>query len=79
MTRAEILEKLQGVFREVFDDDGLEIGEGTEAADIEDWDSLMHITLLSAIERAFGFKFTIDQVVSLACAGDVVDLIESNA
>ena len=79
MTRAQILEKLQGVFREVFDDDSLEIEEGTEAADIEDWDSLMHITLLSAIERAFGFKFTIDQVVSLACAGDVVDIIAARA
>ena len=41
MFRDEMLEKINGIFREAFEDDTLIIKEETSANDIEDWDSLM--------------------------------------
>ena len=76
MSRAEIFEKLTNIFRDVFDDDSIELKEGTTAADIEDWDSLTHIMLLSAVEDDFGIKFDMKAVQGLKDVGAMVDLIE---
>ena len=47
----------------------------TTADDIEDWDSLEQINLLTAMEKQFGVKFKLDDVRGLANVGDMVDLI----
>ena len=75
MNRTEIYEKLTAVFQDVFDDDGIEISDGTTASDIEDWDSLTHIMLLSAVEDEFGIKFDMKAVQGLKDVGAMVDLI----
>lgn len=77
MNRQEVFEKLNGVFCEVFDDEDIVIGETTTAEDIEDWDSLEHITLVAAVESEFGVKFSMGQVVTLKNVGEMVDLILS--
>ena len=51
MTEQEILAAVQDIFRDNFDDDTLEITRATCADDIEDWDSLEQINLLTAIEK----------------------------
>ena len=48
LSKDEIIERLDDVFRDVFDDDTLEVDENTTADDIEDWDSIEHITLIGA-------------------------------
>ena len=53
MEAREIYVRLNKVFQDVFDDDTIVVRPSTTAADIEDWDSLEHITLISAVERAF--------------------------
>lgn len=78
MTRAEIMEKLTAVFRDVFDDDSIVLADSTTANDIEDWDSLMHITLISSIENEFDLKFDMKTIVSMKNVGDVVDIIEKS-
>mgnify|MGYP001008768116 CR=1 FL=1 len=78
MTREEILSKVNEVFHEVFDDDSIEVTETTTAKDIEDWDSLMHITLVSEIENAFGFKFMMKDVVGMKDVGEMLDIIAQN-
>lgn len=75
MKRNEIYEMLTTVFQDVFDDESLTIVDETTAEDIEDWDSLMHITLLSAVEEAFGIRFDMKAVHSLKNVGEMVDLI----
>ena len=76
MNRTEIFEKLTTVFQDVFDDESIIISEITTATDIEDWDSLTHIMLLSAVEDEFGIKFDMKAVQSLKNVGEMVDLIE---
>lgn len=79
MSREKIYEKLTEVFRDVFDEEDIIISDGTTAADIEDWDSLSHITLLSSVEDEFGIKFDMKAVQGLKNVGAMVDLIEELA
>ena len=75
MSREEVLEKVNTVFRDVFDDEGLVITDNTTANDIADWDSLTHITLISAIEDEFDIKFEMSDIVKFKNVGDMVDAI----
>ena len=76
MKKEDILKQLNEVFRDVFDDESLEITGETTAADIEDWDSLMHITLIAEIEDAFDMKFSMKEVLEMKNIGEMVQIIE---
>lgn len=75
MDRSKILEKLTIVFRDVFDDDSIVIDETTTSADIEDWDSIEHINLVSAVEDEFGIRFKMKEVSGMKNVGEMVDII----
>jgi acyl carrier protein len=77
MTDADIENKLNEVFRKVFDDDSIKVRRDMTAADIDGWDSLSHIGLIVAVEKAFSVKFTTSEVQSLANVGDFMGLIGS--
>ena len=61
MSEQEILNAVQDIFRDNFDDDTLEITRSTCADDIEDWDSLEQINLLTAMEKKFGLKSKLER------------------
>ncbi len=69
-------ERVQNVFRDVFEDRMLLITEKTTAADIPTWDSLTHITLIVSLEEEFGIQFTSMEVTSMSCVGDLFTLLE---
>ena len=75
MGRQEVFERLNKVFREVFDDDEIIVIESTTAKDIDDWDSLMHITLVSEVEDAFDIHFEMKDVTKMQNVGEMVDKI----
>lgn len=75
MKREDVMEKVQDIFREIFDDEELVISEGTTAGDIEDWDSFEHINLVIAMEKEFSVKFPMKKVVILNNVGEMIDLI----
>lgn len=75
MTREEAYEKLNEVFRDVFDDDEITVNDATTASDIPDWDSLEHINLIVAVEEAFSIKFNMGEVNDLKNVGEMVDII----
>lgn len=72
----EIYERLNGVFRDVFDDDSITVNEDTTADDIEDWDSLNHITLIDAVESEFGVRFTMGEVSGMKNVGEMAKIIK---
>ncbi len=71
MSKYEIFEKLNGVFRDVFDDEDICVSEGTTAADIDDWDSLSHISLIAAVESEFGIRFDMKDVLKMKNVGEM--------
>lgn len=79
MTREYIAEKVQMIFRDVFDDDELIITDATNSDDIEDWDSLEHIALIVSMEKEFNMKFDIKEVNKLENVGGMIDMILAKA
>lgn len=77
MQREEVFIGLNEIFRDVFDDESIEVLENTTADDIEDWDSLEHINLVVAIEKQFKMKFTMGEVTTMKNVGEMVDIILS--
>lgn len=76
MTRQEIMDKVTEIFRDVFDDEELVITDSTNSDDIEDWDSLEHISLIISMEKEFNMKFDIKEVNKLENVGQMIDLIK---
>ena len=76
MSREEIYERLNEVFRDVFGDDDITVNDNTTAADVDGWDSLRHITLLAAIEDEFDIEFSMGATVKMKNVGEMVDYIE---
>lgn len=72
----EIIEELQVIFREIFDEEDLVISRDTVAEDIEDWDSLTHMQLIIEIEKRYGIKFTTAEIKRAANVGEFIDIIK---
>ena len=74
MTNQEIFEKLSEIFSDVFDEE-ITVTAETTAADVEEWDSLTHITLIAEVEEAFGFKFAMKDVLGMKNVGEMAQII----
>jgi acyl carrier protein len=75
MTRQEIFDRIEAISKKIFGQETI-IGEETSSADIEKWDSMNHVVLISTIEKEFGVSFDIMEVIGISKFGDFVDLIE---
>jgi acyl carrier protein len=69
------METLQGIFREVFDDDTIEIAPETTANDVDGWDSLSHVNLVLAVEAKFKIRFTQRELLTFRNVGDLHNAI----
>lgn len=79
MNREQVYERLNEVFRDVFDDDTIRVNGETTADDIEDWDSLEHINLIVAVEKKFNIKFNMGEVNRFKNVGEMADVIAERA
>lgn len=79
MNREEIYERLNEVFRDVFDDEEICVSDETTAEDVDGWDSLMHISLIEAVEDEFDVSFDMKTVVKMKNVGEMVDYIEEES
>ena len=71
----EIKTRLNTVFRDVFDDESIEIFDAMTADDLDEWDSLSHITLVLAVEREFSITLKAAEVGELADVGEMIKLL----
>lgn len=76
MDKEKILQELQPIFHDVFDDESIVVTESTNAAQIEDWDSLAQIRLVVAIEKHFSIKFNFGELQTLKDVGEMIDVIQ---
>lgn len=75
--RNEVRKKLNDIFCDVFDDDTIQISENMTADDLEEWDSLMHVTLIIAIEREFDMQLNAAEIGQLENVGAMLTLLEN--
>lgn len=75
MKEQELYDRLNGVFRDIFDDETLTVTSDTVAADVDGWDSLSHITLIQAIEDEFSIRFAMREIIGLNDVGELAAAI----
>ena len=73
---SDILDELQPIFQDIFEDDELSITAESNADTVEDWDSLAHIILIFAIEQEFEIKFALGELEAMKNVGDMVELMQ---
>lgn len=71
------LEKLNDIFRMVFDNDEITVGPQTTANDVEGWDSISHINLILAVEQAFRVRFAKEEIPDFKNVGDLLAAVEA--
>lgn len=72
----EILVRLQSIFDDIFLDEVVVTPE-LSAHDVEEWDSLLHISLVVAVEEAFGIRFRVGEVETTKNVGELAGVIEA--
>jgi acyl carrier protein len=77
MEEAEVYDRLNGIFGEVFGDDSLKITPDLTAEDVDEWDSLAHIRLVTTVERSFHIRFSAAEIGALRNVGELVQLIRA--
>ena len=74
MTQSEVISKLQTVFDQVFLEPVV-LTPSLSAQDVPEWDSLIHISLMVSVEKAFSIRFRVGEVEATRNVGEFADLI----
>ena len=77
MTREEIISKLTVIFHEVFNDENIVLIDDMTAHDVEKWDSLTHMLMITKVEETFGIRFKLKELNKLKQVGDLIEIIGS--
>jgi acyl carrier protein len=76
LSREEIRENLASVFEEVLGEP-VALRDDLTAADVDGWDSVVHVMLILATERKLGIRFESAEIASAGTVGEFISLIES--
>jgi acyl carrier protein len=74
MNQTDVLAKLQTIFDDLFLEP-VSLTPALTAKDVPEWDSLMHISLVVAVEKAFAVRFRVGEVETTRNVGEFADLI----
>ena len=77
MEKSLIVEKLTDIFHDVFGDDSIVLRDDMTSGDVNNWDSLTHMLMITKVEESFGIKFRLKELNKLMSVGDMISAIES--
>lgn len=77
MERTEVMNKLTTIFRTVLNNQSLVLKDKLTANDVDNWDSLTHMLLISEIEAKFAIKFRLKELNKMRNVGDMIEIILS--
>ena len=75
MDKKEIMEKMQSIFKDVFNNENLIITMETTAKDVEEWTSLTYMQLITEQQKFFGIKYSLRDMLAFKSVGDMVEFI----
>lgn len=75
----KVLSELENIFRDILDEDSLNLTRETTANDVDGWDSLTHIQLIVAIEKKYKVKFSSKEILSWKNVGELLDSLQAKA
>lgn len=74
-TKENLLKRITPVFQQVFNRPDLVVDHALTATQVEEWDSLNHISLIVALEEKFGFEFSTEELAGMQNVGDFLDVL----
>jgi len=77
MEKSTIIEKLTLIFHDVFGDNSIILRDDMTSSDVDNWDSLTHMLMITKVEEEFGVKFKLKELNKLRMVGDLIATIES--
>jgi acyl carrier protein len=77
MEREDVTTRLTAIFRKVFNSNSLILTDGLTANDVDHWDSLTHMILITDIEDSFSIKFRLKELNKMRNVGEMIDIIIS--
>jgi acyl carrier protein len=77
MEKSEIKEKIKYILTAVLGHQSFEMKDDLTAKDVEGWDSLSHMEIITGIEKEFSVKFKLKELNKLKNMGTLVDLVQS--
>jgi acyl carrier protein len=76
MQENELYDQLKEIYIGILKKNNVELYPETTAADIDGWDSLTHMLLMDSVERHFGIKFKLMEIMKFNNVGDMVACIQ---
>lgn len=77
MNRDQIIADLTPLFHTVFNNSDIVITDDLNAEKVDQWDSLTHLNMIAEVEKHFGIKFKLKELIGMKNVGDMIDLILS--
>jgi len=77
MNKSNIYEKLTNIFHQVFSNNKIILTETLSANDVDNWDSLTHMILITEVETEFDIKFKLKELNKMKNVGDLVESVFS--
>ncbi len=71
-----ILKEVNEIFIDIFEDDSIVLNEQLTTADIDAWDSLNHIQMITAVEKHYNIRFSLNELLNFKNVGDLCRQIE---
>lgn len=75
MEKSLLTEKLTSIFHEIFSDNSIVLSDDMTANDVENWDSLTHMLMISKVEETFSVKFKLKELNKLKTVGDLINIL----
>jgi acyl carrier protein len=76
MEQIEIIKEVNQIFIDTFEDESIILNENTTANDIELWDSLNHIHIITAVEKHYKINFELNDLLNFNSIGDLCKRIK---
>ena len=78
MNFENIMLKISTIINDTFDSQ-YSITAETSAEEIDEWDSISHIELITEIEKGFSVRFALGELQDLKNVGDMARLVEEKS
>ena len=69
-------EKIKDLMADILKVDVAVLLDDLEVGDIQEWDSMHHMMIITGLEKEFGIKFQREDLADIENVGDIVSLVE---
>jgi acyl carrier protein len=77
MELTEIIRQVNNIFIELFEDESIVLSENSDTTNVEVWDSLNHIQVITAVEKHFKIRFDINELLNFQNVGELCQGVQA--